>query len=99
MMSTKLPISTEHSDFEIYQEMFDNDKVFIKLENFSQYMGSLEVKNGSMTIGIKYETFERIVKTWEAKKHLFETEFLELVSDIESILAELDIGESEDQSS
>jgi len=98
-MTTKLPISAEYGDFEIYQEMFDNDKVYIKLDDFSKYKGSFEVKNGHLVLGIKHELFERLVESWSKSKHLFETEFLELVHDIEALLAELDEEEKESQSS
>lgn len=89
-MSTKLPIASDNANFEIYQEMFDNDKVYIKLHDFVKLMGSFKVENGSLTLGVPHEVFEALVKSWERNKHLFETEFLDLVSDIETLLKDLD---------
>jgi len=93
-MSTKLPIASDNANFEIYQEMFDNDKVYVKLNNFVKLMGSFKVENGSLTLGIPHGTFEELVKSWESNKHLFETEFLDLVSDIETLLKDLEIDQS-----
>lgn len=91
-MSTKLPIASDNANFEIYQEMFDNDKVYVKLHDFVKLMGSFKVENGSLTLGIPYEVFQELVKSWENNKHLFETEFLDLVSDIETLLKDLNVG-------
>jgi len=41
-MSTKLPIASDDANFEIYQEMFDNDKVYIKLHDFVKLMSDIE---------------------------------------------------------
>ena len=92
-MSTKLPIASDNANFEIYQETFDNDKVYVKLNNFVKLMGSFKVENGSLTLGIPHSVFEELIKSWEENKHLFETEFLELVSDIETLLSDLDIDQ------
>jgi len=93
-MSTKLPIAPDNANFEIYQEMFDNDKVYIKLHDFAKLMGSFKVENGSLTLGIPHDIFEELVKSWESNKHLFETEFLDLVSNIETLLKDLDIDQT-----
>ena len=92
-MGTKLPIGSDGANFEIYQEPFDNDKVYVKLHSFVKIMGSFKVENGSLTLGIPHGIFEELVKSWEKNKHLFETEFLELVSDIETLLNDLDIDQ------
>lgn len=92
-MGTKLPIGSDRENFEIYQETFDNDKVYVKLNNFVKLMGSFKVENGSLTLGIPHGTFEELVKSWEENKHLFETEFLDLVSDIETLLKDLEIDQ------
>ncbi len=92
-MSTKLPIASDGANFEIYQEMFDNDKVYVKLHDFAKLMGSFKVENGNITLGIPYEVFEALVKSWESNKHFFETEFLDLVSDIETLLKDLDVDQ------
>lgn len=91
-MSTKLPIASDNANFEIFQEMFDNDIVYVKLHDFAKLMGSFKVENGSLTLGIPYEVFQELVKSWENNKHLFETEFLDLVSDIETLLKDLNVG-------
>ena len=89
-MSMKLPISNTHPDFEIYQEVLNNDKVFLSLPDFITKGGELEVINGHLTIAISHHTFKAIVEEWENNKHLFETEFQDLVSSIEDLLADLE---------
>ena len=88
-MSIKLPISNTHPDFEIYQEILNNDKVFVKLPDFMANGGELEVINGLLTLAISYLTFKSIAEEWEKNKHLFETEFQDLVSSIEELLSDL----------
>lgn len=88
-MSIKLAISDTHPDFEIFQEMLNNDKVFVKFKNFFASGGDLEITNGHLTLAIPYKTFKSIVEEWEKNKHLFETEFQDLVSSIEELLSDL----------
>jgi hypothetical protein len=89
-MSIKLPISNTHSDFEIYQEILNNDKVFLKLPDFITKGGRLELINGHLTLAISYDLFKDIIEEWEKNKHLFETEFHDLVTTIEDLLADLE---------
>ncbi len=93
-MSIKLPISDEHEDFEIYQEMFDNQSVFLKLPSFAQQEGAFTVKNGHLTIALPLDTMKRIAGAWISNEHLFETEFQDLVSSIEELLSDLEETES-----
>ena len=93
-MSTKLTISDAHHEFIIYQDMIENDKVFVKLEKFFASGGSLEVINGHLTLAVSHDTFKNIVKEWEKNKNLFETEFQDLVSSIEELLSDLEDTES-----
>lgn len=93
-MSTKLTISDAHPEFRIYQDMIENDKVFVKFEKFFASGGGLEVTNGHLTLAVSHDTFKKIVKEWETNNHLFETEFQDLVSSIEDLLCELEDTES-----
>lgn len=93
-MSTKLTISDAHPEFRIYQDVFENDKVFVKIEKFFASGGGLELTNGHLTLAISHDTFKNIVKEWETNKHLFETEFQDLVSSIEELLSDLEDTES-----
>lgn len=92
-MSMKLPIAIDEKEqFEIYQEFLNQTTVFIKFENL---LKSIRIEDGTLTLGIPIEVLDRLTEAWQEKRHMFETELVDFVTEIETAMEDLKMGEKE----
>jgi len=92
-MSMKLPIAIDEKEqFEIYQEFLNQTTVFIKFENL---LKSIRIEDGTLTLGIPIELLDRLTEAWLKDRHKFETELVDFVTEIETAMEDLKMGEKE----
>ena len=94
-MSMKLSIALDEKEqFEIYQRFLNQTTVFIKFENL---LKSIQIEEGKVTLGIPIEVLDRLTKAWEKDRHKFETELVDFVTEIETAMEELKVGDWYDE--